>query len=57
MKSTFRPNALQIRAGYENIHKLLENRFAELEPTEDVDEALLSVVETLRREGIIFLQL
>ncbi|XP_026324338.1 uncharacterized protein LOC113233423 [Hyposmocoma kahamanoa] len=57
MKSTLRPNPLQIMAGSEKFHELLEARFVELKPTEDVDEALQSVVGTLRSEGIKFCQL
>ncbi|CAG4922110.1 unnamed protein product [Colias eurytheme] len=53
MKSTLRPNKIQTDAEPEFQLKL-ENRFAALETTDDVDQRLEQTVDILRREGAAF---
>lgn len=57
IKSTLRPNMLQTAVGSEQFQIHLENRFAALDTTNDVDEALQQVVGILREEGSKFCQL
>nr|ADI61818.1 endonuclease-reverse transcriptase [Bombyx mori] len=54
IQSTLRPNQLQISAGSEAFHKTLENRFVNLETTNDVDENLKNLVTVMREEGAKF---
>lgn len=56
IQSTLRPNQLQISAGSEAFHKTLENRFVNLETTNDVDENLKNLVPVMREEGAKFFQ-
>ncbi|CAG4987506.1 unnamed protein product [Colias eurytheme] len=53
MKSTLRPNKIQTDAEPEFQLKL-ENRFAALETTDDIDQRLEQTVDILRREGAAF---
>lgn len=54
IQSTLRPSQLQISAGSEVFHKTLENRFVNLETTDDVDENLENLVTLMREEGAKF---
>ncbi|XP_064076267.1 craniofacial development protein 2-like [Vanessa tameamea] len=54
MKSTLRPSMLQTTAGSETFQSNLENRFAAMKTTTDVNQNLKNVVRILREEGTRF---